>query len=119
MIRESNLFVEPEAHYLKLTTLDGNMLHPSLVNFYLTSQRNFLSYLSDNDCELEPVFITLEDEKKYNDINNWTIQKIDEELAQRIIKVDNTEERESFQLTLKNLKGKKKEFTRRFSTRFA
>ena len=35
-------------------------------------------YKNNEDTELTPVFITNDDEKKYNNVNNWSILKIKE-----------------------------------------
>ena len=74
-IHESNLHRNPRDK-IALKSLDGVNLHPTLVNFYHTVE-NYSEYLKDPDADLNPVFVTFEEEEIFNDVNNWTIAKID------------------------------------------
>ena len=57
--------------------MDGQELHPDLVNFMTVAYRNFYKYVNhDNDAELSPVFITWSDEEVFNDVNSWTSNTI-------------------------------------------
>ena len=81
-IHESNLHRNPRDK-IALKSLDGVNLHPTLVNFYHTVENysEYLKdpdeYLKDPDADLNPVFVTFEEEEIFNDVNNWTIAKID------------------------------------------
>ena len=69
-----------------LKALDGSLLHHNLVNFSFIATENYQNYLKDNEAELLPVFVTYDEEKEYNDVNNWTksaiIKRIEEMLLQ-------------------------------------
>ena len=69
-----------------LKPLDGSLLHHDLVNFSLTATENYQNYLKDKEAELLPVFVTCDEEKEYNDMNNWTksmiVKRIEEMLLQ-------------------------------------
>ena len=58
-----------------------------MINFYQTALQNYSKYLLDPNVELEPVFVTYEDETEFNDINNWTIEKIKQKTQQLIQQV--------------------------------
>ena len=47
-----------------------------MVTFYQRALQNYSKYLLDPNVELEPVFVTYEDKTEFNDINNWTIEKM-------------------------------------------
>ena len=52
-----------------------------MVNFYFQLTENYTIYKNNEDTKLTSVFITNEDEEKYNDVNNWTISKIRKRVA--------------------------------------
>ena len=82
-IRKSGILSHPYEEF-PLRSLEGNLLHPNLINFYQTALQNYSKYLLDPNVELEPVFVTYEDESEFNDINNWTIEKIKQKTQQLI-----------------------------------
>ena len=90
-----------------LISFDGTKLHPSLVNFYYTAIDNYKSYLKDSRADLAPVFVTFEDVKSFNDINNWTIDKIDTEIA-KLTSTLGSEDKNEWIMRLKDVKGKTK-----------
>ena len=47
-----------------------------MVTFYQRALQNYSKHLLDPNVELEPVFVTYEDKTEFNDINNWTIEKM-------------------------------------------
>ena len=75
MIRTSCTLQDPYELY-QLRSLDGELLHPDLVNFYYTCVENYHHYLEDPSVELAPVFASLEDEINFNDAKNWSNSKI-------------------------------------------
>ena len=85
LIRKSGILNKPctKKH---LKALDGSLLHHNLVNFSFIATENYQNYLKDNKAELLPVFVTYNEEKEYNDVNNWTkstiIKRIEEMLSQ-------------------------------------
>ena len=81
-------------------------MHPALVNFYHTAVENYNKYSKDSDAELNPVFVTYEDEEIFSDVNNWTIAKIDKEIG-TLIKGTNVGNEELMSEFAK-IKGKKK-----------
>lgn len=90
VIRDSRLFEDPYSNSA-LKSITGEILHPDLVNFYNTCQKNFENYVSNKKDELLPVFVKMEDEVQYNDINNWTINKISQEIQQSITSLPDEE----------------------------
>ena len=106
IVRESNLLRDPKVPS-PLMSLDGKTLHPTLVNFYTTAISNYHLYLGDVDAELAPIFVTYDDENAFNDVNNWTIDKIDDEISTLIDKLTD-EERQKWVLSLKTIKRKTK-----------
>ena len=105
MICESILLWNPRDNDA-LKSLDGVNLHPALVNFYHTAVENYNKYSKDSDAELNPVFVTYEDEEIFSDVNNWTIAKIDKEIG-TLIKGTNVGNEELMSEFAK-IKGKKK-----------
>ena len=83
MICESNLLRNPRDKVV-LKSLDGVNLHPTLVNFHHTAVENYNEYLKDPEADLNPVFVTYEDEEKFSGVNNWTIAKINKEIGNLI-----------------------------------
>ena len=71
-IRKSGMLSHPYDDHV-LRSLDGNT---ELVNFYVTAVENYQKYKADFDHELAPVFVTGEEEAAFNDVVNWTIDKI-------------------------------------------
>ena len=51
-------------------------LHHDLVNLIFTAKENYHKILYNPDMEIKPVFVNNEDEKVYNDISTWKIEKI-------------------------------------------
>ena len=51
-------------------------LHHNLVNFLFTARENYHKVFYNPDMEIKPVFVTYEDEKVYNDVSTWKIEKI-------------------------------------------
>ena len=105
MILESNLLRNPRDKVI-LKSLDGVNLHPTLVNLYQTAVENYNKYLKDPDADLHPAYVTFEDEEIFNDVNNWTIAKIDKEIG-NLIKGKNVGNEELMSEFAK-IKGKKK-----------
>ena len=106
IVRESNLFRDPEIPS-PLMSFDGKMLHPTLVNFYTTAISNYHLYLEDVDAELAPIFVTYDDENAFHDINNWTIDKIDDEIS-KLVDKQTDEQKQRWVVSLKTIKRKKK-----------
>ena len=52
----------------------------------MTATENYQNYLKDKEAELLPVFVTCNEEKEYNNVNNWTksmiVKRIEEMLLQ-------------------------------------
>lgn len=72
VIRKSNLLENPHLEE-SLKSLDGQELHPDLVNCMTVAYQNFYKYVNHGkDAELSPVFIILSDEEVFNDVNSWT-----------------------------------------------
>ena len=61
---------------IPLIALDRTYLHHDLVNFPLTARENYHKVLYNAGIEIKPFFVTYEDEKFYNDISTWKIEKI-------------------------------------------
>ena len=55
-------------------------MHPSLVDFYSVAEENYKKCLVDPHSELNPVFVTIEDELESNDVNKWPIKKIKQQI---------------------------------------
>lgn len=85
-------------------------MHPSLVNFYFIAQNNYNAYIFDNNSELQLVFVIFSDEVEFNDIQNWTITNIDDEIKQLISNIKDDDEKKGVQMTFKKLKGKQNGF---------
>ena len=81
-------------------------MHPTLANFYHTAVENYNEYLKDPDADFNPIFVTFEDEEIFNDVNNWTIAKIDTEIGS-LIKGTNVSNEELIP-EFAEIKGKKK-----------
>ena len=73
-IRQSSMLKPLEQK--PLTSLDGVQLHPELVNMHLTLCSNYNNYKQSSEASLEPIFVTIEDEIAYNDVQAWTKDKI-------------------------------------------
>ena len=75
-IRQSGMLSRPlEAQ--ALVSLDGKLLHNDLVNMHVVLIDNYEKYKkSPNNCVLDPVFITSQEESEYNNVNTWTKDKI-------------------------------------------
>ena len=54
---------------------DRTDLHHNLVNFLFTARENFKVFYNP-DMEIKPIFVTYEDDKVYNDLSTWKIEKI-------------------------------------------
>ena len=74
-IRESGLLENPY-ELVSLRNIDGEPLHPDLVNFYFQCCENYRSYLNDPETELVPIFVTKDEEAAFNNISNWTNSKL-------------------------------------------
>ena len=61
---------------IPLMALDRTYLHHNLVNFLFTARENYHKVFYNPDMEIKPVFVTQEDEKVYNDVSTWKIEKI-------------------------------------------
>ena len=86
LIHKSKPLANPDKE-IPLKSLDGQNLHPSLVNFFFTASENYTSYLSNKGSELQPAFVTHADEIQYNNINNWTVNQIDKEIKKLTSKI--------------------------------
>ena len=85
LIHKSGILNKPSTKK-HLKALDGSLLHHNLVNFSFTATENYQNYLKDKEAELLPVFVTYDEKKEYNDVNNWTkstiVKRIEETLSQ-------------------------------------
>ena len=83
-IRESGILSQP-TEPKPLMSLDRKELHPELVNMHLTLTSNYGSYKETQDASLlNPVFVTQEDEREYNDIKTSTKGEISTRTGQLI-----------------------------------
>ena len=105
MTRESNLLRNPRDKII-LKSLDGVNQHLTLVNLYQTAVENYNKYLKDPDADLHPAYVTFKDEEIFNDVNNWTVAKINKEIG-NLIKGTNVGNEELMSEFAK-IKGKKK-----------
>ena len=62
----------------------------------------------DVELELDPVFITMQDEIEYNDINNWTISKLKKEIENCISLINNVDKSLQFNSLYSKMKNKRK-----------
>ena len=60
---------------IPLMALDRAYLHHNLVNLLFTARENYHKVLYNPDMEIKPVFVTYDDEKVYNNISKWKIEK--------------------------------------------
>ena len=51
-------------------------LHHDQVSFLFTARENYHKVLDNTGTEIKAVFVTYEDEKVYNEIITWKIEKI-------------------------------------------
>ena len=86
-IRESGMLDNPYEDVL-MRSIDGDLLHHDLVNFYFQCKDNCKVYKKDLESELLLVFVTYAEEKAFNDIKNWTIAKLKNE-CEKLIKMFN------------------------------
>ncbi|XP_038068103.1 uncharacterized protein LOC119737671 [Patiria miniata] len=78
-IRLSGMLKNPYEE-IPLKSIEGKLLHQDFVNVYNTALENYDAYKkSPHAPNLQPVFVTSEDEQMYNDMNNWTARKLTEE----------------------------------------
>ena len=82
-IRKSGILSHPHVEF-PLRSTEGNVLYPNLINFYRTALQNYSKYLLYPNVELESVLVICEDETEFNNIDNWTIEKIKQKIQQLI-----------------------------------
>ena len=75
IIRDSFILDNPYSQ-LPSKSIDGTPLHHDLVNFMFTPMENYNSLIENPEADLQPVFVTYEDENVYNDLKTWTVEKI-------------------------------------------
>lgn len=84
VIRNSSVLENP-TDLLPFKSLDGQQLHPDLVNFMCKCKENFENYIMNGkDTELSPLFVTISDEETFNDVKTWTNSKILQECEKLI-----------------------------------
>lgn len=94
-----------------LISITGDALHPDLVNFYFTSREAYDNFKTGKDCQDQQIFITLDDESKFNNVKTWTVKRITSEIHKLIELFDNdtSESYKSFFETEVS-RGKKRRF---------
>ena len=107
LIRKSVILNKPctEKH---LKALDESLLHHNLVNFSFTATENYQNYLKDKEAELLPVFVTYDEEKKYNDVNNWTKSTIVKRIEEMLSQYPDINKAKEYLIILKKAKNGKK-----------
>ena len=88
-IRKSGILLNPRSGTI-LKAIACCQLHSDLVNFYITANENFHSYIKIG-ADPKPVFITCEDENLYNEVSNWNIPKLKKEIFSLTDTFTNTE----------------------------
>ena len=60
-----------------MKSIDCVELHHDLVNFYFKSRESYAAYKTNStDFETTQIFVTYDEEREYNNVINWTIDKI-------------------------------------------
>ena len=77
----------------------------NLVNVLFTTRENNHKILFNQDIEIKPVFVTYEDEKVYNDINNT--KKYEEYIDAVLNELDNNEKYGNVYLRMKSANKEK------------
>ena len=77
----------------------------NLVNVLFTTSENNHKILFNQDIEIKPVFVTYEDEKVYNDINNT--KKYEEYIDAVLNELDNNEKYGNVYLRMKSANKEK------------
>ena len=106
-IRESKLLENPYEQF-SLRSIDNEELHPDFVNFYFQCLENYNAYKINPESDLPPVFVSYEEEQIHNDINNWSISKIQKECEKVINSFSNEEMTTNFLSIFKKMKKPKK-----------
>ena len=116
MIREYKLFVNSQEPVL-LCSLKGDILHPSLVDFYSVAEENYKKCLVDPHSELNPVFVTIEDELESNDVNKWPIKKIKQKIESLLVSCSDPDLSDQYRFLFNKLNksSRKPEFVNLFS----
>jgi hypothetical protein len=80
-IRMSGMLASPMKE-TPLRSITGTRLHPELVNFYFTARDSYRAYKNGKESAdpVPPIFILPEEETMYNNVQNWTVKKIDAEI---------------------------------------
>lgn len=87
-IRKAGILLNPKTKCL-LTSMDGVAMHSNLVNFYDIGVKNYDLYkLHRKNAEMQPLFITKDDEDRFKDINNWKKDKIKTKINNLFTKLD-------------------------------
>ena len=68
IICDSSILDDPHDQ-LPLKAIDGIPLHHDLVNLMFTAMENYNSLIENPEADLQPVFVTYENENIYNDVN--------------------------------------------------
>ena len=87
--------------------LDRTYLHHDLVNFLFTARENYHKVLYNPDMEIKPVFVTYEDEKVYNDISTWKIEKIRRNIDAVLNELEDNDEYRNVYLRMKSANKQK------------
>ena len=74
IIRDSGILAKPHDE-IPLMASDRTNLYHDLVNSLFGARKNYHKVSYNPDMEIKPVYVTYEDEKVYNDIMTWKIEK--------------------------------------------
>ena len=106
IIRDSGILAKPYDE-IPLMALDRTYLHHDLVNFLFTARENYHKVLYNPDMEIKPVFVTYEDEKVYNDISTWKIEKIRRNIDAVLNELEDNDEYRNVYLRMKSANKQK------------
>ena len=107
MFRRSGVLENPRSKR-RLRSVDGAFLHHDLVNFDITAGENYENFKKDANAELKPFFLTYEQEEEYNNVNNWTKDRISKDIVDMINQLCESQKVKQYSAIHEKTKKKKK-----------
>ena len=108
IIRDSSILDDPY-NQLPLKAIDGTPLHHDLLNFMFAAMENYNSLIENLEADLQPVFVTDEDENIYDDVNTWTVEKMCKNIEIILNGMNNIEMTAEYSALYSQMKNKRKQ----------
>lgn len=87
-IRQSGILLKP-TQKKGLQSIEKKALHPKLINLLRTCKNNYRMYKEEaSKADLQPVFVTEQDEKVFQDVTTWSMEKIRKNIVHLIGEMD-------------------------------